>query len=67
MRLRDRARKLLRHEWTLVIVGKHSGHKTSLASIYKFSSQRAAMEQASRMNADPKVAEVTEYRVERRP
>lgn len=66
MRLVDFVRRRLHREWTLAIVGKRSGQKTSLASIYKFSSQRAAMEQASRMNADPKVSQISEYRVERR-
>lgn len=59
-------RRKLRRNWTLVIVGKYSRHKTSLASIYKFSSQRAAMEQASKMNAVSEVRDLAEYRVERR-
>ncbi len=64
MRLFGRSRR--RPRWTLVIVGKLSGHKTSLASIYQFSSQRAAMAEASRMNAESELPELSEFRVERR-
>jgi len=37
--------------WTLVIVGKESGSKTSLETLFRFRSQQEALARASRMNA----------------
>lgn len=39
-----------RRRWTLAIVGRHSGSRTSLDGIYRFRKMRDALEKATELN-----------------
>ncbi len=52
----------LRRRWTIAIVGRESGHKTSLESLYRFRSQQEALARAAELNRQAS-NDLTEFQV----
>lgn len=56
-----------RKRWTIALVGRYSGHRTSLDSLYRFRRMSDALEQATKMNdRDERDSDVLRYEVQAR-
>ena len=55
-----------RRPWTVAIVGRFSGDKTSLEGIYKFRRMSDALEKATELNRRTGNSEIVGYEVQER-
>jgi hypothetical protein len=55
-----------RKRWTIAIVGRYSGSRTSLDGIYSFRRMRDALKVATELNDKSPASEVVGYQVEER-
>ena len=55
-----------RKRWTLALVGRYSGTRTSLESLYRFRKQSEALAKATEMNRRWPAEDIVQYEVHER-